>query len=420
MKARISPFSFISGLNKGRTLIFCCLLSCCALNAQYVTIPDTVFASWLNTNGYSSCMNGNKLDTTCSAVLNATVMNCNYVPIRDLGGIQYFKNLTYLDCSGDSLYTLPSLPNSLDTIMCQHNNLSSLPVLPGALQTLWCYNNQLTSLPTLPFLLKSLYCGDNPLNSLPTLPLALTRLDCSYAALIALPVLPTNLEYLWCNNNRLSALPVLPADLMYLNCGGNQLSSLPSLPDSLQTLMSENNQLISLPDLPANLTTLWCDYNQLTVIPTLPDSLVIFFCSYNTNLHCLPELKRIVSLDFRGTAVTCLLNYGNVNYSYPPLNTVPLCDSNGCQAYSSITVIKQMNLSIYPNPATTYAELATTYENGTSILGVMDITGREILQIRLLHNPYILPLDNIPPGVYLVKVTNADDGQSLISKLVKP
>lgn len=39
--------------------------------AQFVTIPDTNFVNWLNANGFSSCMSGNDIDTTCSLILAA-------------------------------------------------------------------------------------------------------------------------------------------------------------------------------------------------------------------------------------------------------------------------------------------------------------------------------------------------------------
>ena len=38
--------------------------------AQWVTIPDANFATWLNTN-YPSFMNGNKIDTAFSEIVNA-------------------------------------------------------------------------------------------------------------------------------------------------------------------------------------------------------------------------------------------------------------------------------------------------------------------------------------------------------------
>src|SRR5580704_10770746 len=66
-----------------------CLFFANMLKAQYVTIPDTAFVSWLNNNGFAGCMSGNQLDTTCNAVLSDTMMLCYDVPIQDLTGIQY-------------------------------------------------------------------------------------------------------------------------------------------------------------------------------------------------------------------------------------------------------------------------------------------------------------------------------------------
>jgi hypothetical protein len=65
--------------------------------AQWVTIPDANFVTWLNTN-YPSCMNGNQMDTTCAGIVNATSLNINYTFISNLFGLQFFDNLTSLNC----------------------------------------------------------------------------------------------------------------------------------------------------------------------------------------------------------------------------------------------------------------------------------------------------------------------------------
>ena len=92
-------------------------------NAQWVTIPDPNFVSWLQTN-YPSCMNGNLMDTTCSGIVNTIDIDCSGQNISDLTGIQYFNNISNL--------------------FCQNNNLTSLPTLPENLYYLECYNNLLT------------------------------------------------------------------------------------------------------------------------------------------------------------------------------------------------------------------------------------------------------------------------------------
>ena len=404
---------------------FLCLMSFVS-HAQWVSIPDDNFGTWLNSNGYSACMQGNntigwQMDTTCNAVISAGEVNCSFQQIIDLTGIQYFDNLDTLDCEANQLNILPPLPNSLTFLWCGSCQLSALPTLPNYLRQLSCFNNQLTSLPTLPNSLTYLSCRSNPLTSLPTLPNALTYLecrnsllssisslpvsltyldcynnllvslpalpnsliylDCSFNQLSSLPLLPNSLDYLdcfhnqlsilptlsasltslscgynqlislpalpnsltdfGCDRNQLSSLPALPNSLKLLNCYNNQLSSLPTLPNSLTTLFCGINQLSSLPALPNSLTSLECYDNQLNSVPELPDSLSYFNCIDNPNLFCLPRLKKIKSFYFSDSSITCLPNYPQSNtYSYPALDTIPLCDlfnANGCAAYWNIS-----------------------------------------------------------------------------------
>jgi len=348
--------------------------------AQYVTIPDTNFVAWLNANGYAGCMNGNMMDTTCGAVVNAAYVNCSNSNISDLTGIEYFDSLTYLNCSENQLAVLPtlpsaltklycynhqlssliSLPNTLAYLYCSDNQLTSLPNLPNSLSELWCnfnqltnlptlpnsliylncYYNQLTSLPALPNSLTELNCGRNQLTSLPALPNYLTDLDCSNNQLTSLPGLPNALTSLNCDENLLTNLPTLPSALNALGCSANHLTSLPALPSSLTMLDCNFNQLISLPALPDSLTTLSCGYNPLTSLPALPDSLYFLYCKNNPNLYCLPKLNTIVNFNFTNTSIQCIPNYGNVTNSNPLLSSIPLCDTgntNGCVPYWNIS-----------------------------------------------------------------------------------
>ncbi len=282
-------------------------------NAQYVTIPDANFVSWLNNNGYASCMNGNQMDTTCNAVINATTVNCASNNISDLTGISYFDNLITLGCTNNQLTALPGLPASLNNLYCDGNYLLILPTLPPALISLNCEANQLTSLPAIPASLNSLVCGDNQLTSfptipsslqvlhcndnlfttLPTLPNSLTNLDCASNDLTSLSALPATLTNLRCQSNILTSLPGLPASLGALQCEANQLTALPSLPLSLYFLDCGGNPLTVLPALPPSLSTLACWGNQLTSLQTLPASLIYFDCS-NNQLNMLPSLPGLL------------------------------------------------------------------------------------------------------------------------------
>ena len=102
---------------------------------QYVAIPDSNFGTWLNANGYINCIRGNNtagwsLDTTCSPVINDSVIDCHHHFIRDLAGIQYFKNLKRLFADSNQLSSLHTLPTSLTTFSCQQCGLTSLSTLP--------------------------------------------------------------------------------------------------------------------------------------------------------------------------------------------------------------------------------------------------------------------------------------------------
>ncbi|HZG00441.1 MAG TPA: LamG domain-containing protein, partial [Chitinophagales bacterium] len=82
---------------------------CAPSGGNYVTIPDPNFVTWLQNNGYAACMNGNLMDTTCPAVVNAYSIDCSGNNISDLTGIQYFDNLYELACGYNNLTELPQL-----------------------------------------------------------------------------------------------------------------------------------------------------------------------------------------------------------------------------------------------------------------------------------------------------------------------
>lgn len=370
------------------------------------TIPDSNFFNAIlqAQPSFSNCV----LDTSTRTIsisglnsLNITTLNVSNKNISNLDGIQYFTNLTNLDCNNNQLDSLPSLPNSLTTLKCysnqltrlpntlptnllfcecNNNQLDSLPPLPLNLVTLKCYSNNLTHLPTtLPTNLTYFDCSYNQLDSLPSLPNSITNLDCNYNQLDSLPSLPSNLTYLNCGNNQLKHLstnlpttlvsldcsfnqikyiPVLPNNLEALYCGNNEFLSLPVLSDSLKTLECNNNQLTHLPTLSNKLITLKCNNNQLSGLPTLPNNLNFLDCSSN-QVSCLPTLpESLGTLDFFNTNITCLPNYTN-NITSPNYN-LPLC--------SAVSLSPCTMLSTEGNSEVFTTELAQIIYNDTLYL----------------------------------------------------
>ncbi len=378
-------------------LLFLSLLG----NAQYVTIPDPVFLSYLNSSGLSSCLNGNQLDTTCQGVTSKIIIDItNNQQINDLTGITYFDNLKILRCKSTNLNLLPQLPLTLTELSCENTDLQVLPALPPSLKTLNCSNTPivmlpalsdslvrlecsnigLTVMPSLPSKLNYLNCNNNQLTNFPTLPSSLSTIYCSYNVISTFPALPAELRLLMCDNNLLTTLPILPSklgnlkcynnlltsipnfpdSLTYVDCHTNQLTSLPSLPDTLSQLTCANNLLTSLPAINNSLFSLNSDYNQLQSLPFLPESIKHVSCKYNQlstitslpdsvytldiignpDLTCLPHVQYINNFKWAQTGIECLPNSISINYSAPSVALTPVCDyfnNNNCEIFWNIS-----------------------------------------------------------------------------------
>ena len=302
---------------------------------NYVNIPDSNFAKYL-IGQTPSCLHKDAnnmywMDTTCSGVLTTDSIYCSYKSIKDLTGIQYFKNLKHLLCSSNSLTSLPTLPISIKYLSCDNNALTFLPTLPNLVYLVCSYNN-FDSLPGLSSSLMSLDCGFNQLTSLPTLP---------------------NLVSLACYSNQLTSLPVLSSSLTSLDCA--------------------NNQLTSLPNLPSSLTSLNCGSNQLTFLPNLPSSLTSLYCGTNLKLTCLPNLpNNLMSFGYSRTGIKCLPNYNPI-FTFASTN-LPLCTGT-CTAYSPYVNIPDSNFGKYlisQIPSCLYKDSTNKYWMDTTCIGVLN------------------------------------------------
>jgi uncharacterized repeat protein (TIGR01451 family) len=288
--------------SKFRFVLLFALLFSFRGNAQYVTIPDPVFASFLNTQ-YPSCMNGNQLDTTSTGAIS--FMSITNLSITDLYGIQYFASMYQLNISNTDIVAIPAFPPSLTNLYISESPLTVIPPLPPGIEYVALQYTGINTLPELPEGLLSFICMVNEVTTIPELPSTLTEFWCSDNQISSLPELPDSLEMLLCDNNLLTILPDLPSTLTQLNCDYNQLTLLPVLPEGLQTLSATHNQLTAAPNTPSSAQTMLL---------------------YNNNIHCLdtlPELNatlQIYEIDYN--PYSCVPNHT----SY--LNNLPLCHEN--------------------------------------------------------------------------------------------
>ncbi len=234
-----------------------------SVNAQIVNIPDPNFKTKLlassPSNTIAKDLSGNyfKIDVNSNGqieqneALNVKELDVSLSSITNLMGIEFFVNLTYLNCYYNQITSLNISNNTaLTNLNCVQNQLTSLNVDNNtSLKTLNCAANQLSSLnvnnnTALTFL----HCSNNPLMNLNV---------SNNAALI----------YLFCSQNQLSNLNVSNnIALKYLECDYNQLTSLDVTHNTLLIeLIIKNNQLTTI-DVSHNkaMTKFICNNNQLT------------------------------------------------------------------------------------------------------------------------------------------------------------
>ena len=234
--------------------------------------PDENFRNYLKAQSYGSddVIKGEE-------IADIKEIDVSVKQISSLKGIEYFTELTGLNCYYNQLTSLDVSKNTALTILiCGGNQLTSLDVSKNAaLTALNCHYNKLSSLDISKNTeLTELHCYTNQL----------TSLDLSEN---------TALTMLSCDRNKLNSLDLSNnTKLSYLVCGSNELISLDlSKNTALTTLSCHSNKLTSL-DLSKNtaLSYLSCYSNQIkgekmdVLVKSLPSvenrSLNIF---YNEN-----------------------------------------------------------------------------------------------------------------------------------------
>ena len=177
---------------------------------QNVNIPDAIFKAYLVGNTAINTNGDTEIQVSEAAAFNDTIQ-CGWINISDLTGIEAFTALTSLNCGVSSLTSLDVSQNTALTSLNLGNNfVVNLDVSQNtALTFLDCRANQLTSLDL-------------------SGAIALTYLDCGANSLTSLDVSNnTALTTLWCDVNQLTCLDIsINTVLVYLNCSDNLLEQL--------------------------------------------------------------------------------------------------------------------------------------------------------------------------------------------------
>jgi Leucine-rich repeat (LRR) protein len=306
------------------------MLADVAINAT--NFPDANFRSYLNSQ-YSG-------EVITTAQLNARdSLKLSYKGISNMKGVEYFTQLTYLDCYSNNLTSINVSANTklkylnvgynqmtsidvsantaLEQLYLQHNNFTTINVSShSSLRTLWVNNN-----PNL----TGMYCWRN----------ALTNFDVSNC---------TSLKWLKCYNNaNLATITGLASctALTYLDCEDCSITSLDAVSGmpNLETLLTQNNKLSTLTVSGKShlnklrvlgnkqLTELVCYSCALTSLNVSGcTALTTLKCYYNYNLASidgLADCTALTYLDCEDCAITSLTGVNGMTN----LNTL-LCRNN--------------------------------------------------------------------------------------------
>ncbi len=171
--------------------------------------PDPIFRQYIADN-FDTDKDGVLSKEEIARVTTIRV-NGNYSELKSLKGIEFFTELTMLDCGNTQISELDVSKNVL-------------------LESLNCYNSQISELDVSKNVnLQSLSCGDTQISKLDlSKNVLLESLDCYNSQISELDVTKNvNLQILYCSNTQISELDVSKnVNLQSLSCHSTQISEL--------------------------------------------------------------------------------------------------------------------------------------------------------------------------------------------------
>ncbi|MCB9224159.1 MAG: T9SS type A sorting domain-containing protein [Crocinitomicaceae bacterium] len=396
--------------------------------SQYVTIPDPVFALYLN-DVIPQCMSGNQLDTTCSTLATFSNMsivagiygNPAYDSLVSVEGLQYFTSLAYLTIMNTSLAVFPANNSPIETIYLNNNNLQTIEALP--------------------LTLVHLHVSDNPnLSSVPQLPVGLQTFQRDFTPLLPLEsFIPNTLNIYHAEGCNLTQFPPL-VNIQSIFVNNNLITDLPDFSNHpLNGLSFENNLVSVMSTMPPQCYVLNISHNPISQIPDLPNSLIVFVAD-SCNIQCFPIFPNTISQipdDFRiaGNPISCIPNYIDAMDSIPWLQNFPICSPNniyGCPAmygvlgevrqdFASYCTFDQQDTGIVNVPielkAGNITQISTTTFGSGKFQILTNNFGNYDVEIDTVNKPYVVNCSN--PGISSsVTISSSDTVHQHINFLV--
>ncbi len=382
--------------------------------ANQIVITDGIFLSWL-INQPDINTNGDGYIQIYEAEAYTSAIDVSSLDITDLTGIEYFINLTELNCSNNSISNLDISNNvNLITLDCSYNNLTELNISSNTLlQTIDCSNNQISTI-------NSGYITTNNLkNEIENT--TLTTLNCSSNELNTIEFGRfINLENLNCANNQLQNLDLSQNNyIQKINCSNNDLENISLATENQLTEMNCSDNYFKLSQLTGLKDYFTEDYFSSKKIfeeETYETGYVLdwseeaylngnttTFKWYDATTNTQVDNSVIESL---GDGLFQFLTQGEYycKMSNSTTNTTELTSSN-ITIYITTDITENTNTTfdVFPNPFTD--ELTISKRDNHSVKGeIYNITGELIKQFTINTNTKHLDVSNLKAGVYILKL----------------
>jgi Leucine-rich repeat (LRR) protein len=340
------------------------------LNTRITAIPDVFFEQALIDLGYDDIIDNQVLTSNIEQIFN---LNVSDEGISDLTGIQDFKSLVELDCSGNFLETL----DVSGMLYLERLNCSSNYLLTNAINDA---NGLFNTTNTLA--LRELFCTGNNLNNLDiSQNLNLEVLDCA----------DNNLSELSLNNNTF---------LRRLNCSNNNLSDLDiSTNLSLETVNCDSNQLNNINTAVANntiLTDLSCANNDLSnLLITNYEGLTTLNASANTltELNVMSNINlSVLSVSNNQLSEINLTNNTNLVEVFASQNNLATLD------VSENTLLEQLNFD--------FNEITAVDLNSNVLLEFLSGSNNQLTNLDLTTNTELIEVNVSSNQISSLTVSN--------------
>jgi hypothetical protein len=352
------------------------LCASCTLIAQNVTIPDANFKAYLLGNSSINTNSDTEIQLTEASTFSGTI-NCEFLTIGSLSGIESFTMLTNLNCRYNNLTSLNVSSNTaLTSLNCDQNPITALNV---------SQNTQLLSL----------ICNNTSISSLDlTQNISLTELQCVEGQMTSITLgNNTALTHLWCRDNQIGTLNLSQCvALEELHCEENQITGL---------ILGSHPQLFNF-----NAHT-----NQFTVLDLSSlTGLTQISLQNNTNLSSLNLANNnntiITKVNATGTALDCIqvddMAYSNTNWMGSNFTVdTGLEYLEDCATVGVNDVKEVLAIDIYPNPTEGVLNIEL---NKVSSLKIVNLVGKTVATYSGVIGMNTVHVNNLPSGMYFIEL----------------